>query len=252
VSWSVRGLEAIRAWLRGWVDSGRLPSAHDVILHEGTPVLSFGRGGIADTITDDTVLHIYSMTKPLAAAAALQLVERGQLALDDPLARYIPAFAHVTVNRGRSGDVLDPVPATTPIRIRDLLTHTAGFTYGEGNPGAVSKLYVEQRCDFLPGDGPLSEVVERLAGIPLLFEPGSAWNYGVASDVLGRVIEVAAGRPLDQVIRDGILEPLGMHAPRSAPSMSRRDASHRCSRPALTVPRLGSTPLLSFPSRPTA
>ena len=211
MTWSAGGLEAIRAWLRGWVDCGRLPSAHVAILHEGTPVLSFGHSGTADAITDETVLHIYSMTKPVTAVAALQLVERGRLALDDPLARHLPAFADAAVNRGRSGDVLDPVPATTPITVRDLLMHTAGFTYGEGNPGAVSRLYVHERCDFGPGDGLLSEVVERLAGIPLLFEPGSAWNYGVASDVLGRVIEVAADRALEEVIRDGILQPLGMH-----------------------------------------
>jgi len=180
-----------------------------MVVHKGDVVLAFGHGGTADAIADDSVLRIYSMSKPITAVAALQLVERGQLALDDPVARRIPVFAEVTVNRGRSGDVLDPVPAATPITVRHLLTHTAGFTYG-GSAGAVSQLYEKHGCDFHPGDGPLVEVVERLARIPLLFEPGSAWNYGVSSDVLGHVIEVAAGRPLDEVIRDGILEPLGM------------------------------------------
>lgn len=204
------GLDAIRAWLRGWVDSGRLASAHVLVACDGEPVLSFGYGGTAPPIGDDTVVRIHSMTKPISAVAALQLIEHGQLRLHDPVSRYIPSFAGLRVNRGRSGETLDPVPATTPMTVWHLLTHTAGFTYGEGNAGAVSRLYEEHRCDFGPGDGPLAEVVARLARLPLLFEPGTAWNYGVASDVLGRVIEVAAGRPLDEVIRREILEPLGM------------------------------------------
>ena len=195
--------------MRGWVDGGRLASAHVTIVHDGAAVLTFGHGGIAEPITEETVLRIYSMTKPVTAVAALQLVERGQLALDDPVSSFVPSFAEMTVNRGGTGDVLDPVPAKTPITVRHLLTHTAGFTYG-GDPGAVSRLYEELRCNFDPGDGPLVEVVERLARIPLLFEPGTAFNYGVASDLLGRVIEVAAGSPLQDVIRSGILEPLGM------------------------------------------
>lgn len=207
--WSPEGLEAIRSWVRGWVDGGRLAAAHVTIVHDGAAVLTFGHGGLADPITDNTVLRIYSMSKPVTAVAALQLAERGQLTLDDPVSRFVPSFAEMTVNRGGTGAVLDPVPVSTPITVRHLLTHTAGFTYG-GDPGAVSRLYEEHRCNFDPGDGPLAEVVERLARIPLLFEPGSAFNYGVSSDLLGRVIEVAAGRPLDDVIRSGILEPLGM------------------------------------------
>lgn len=208
--WAPERLEAIRAWLRGWVESGRLASAHVTVVDNGDVVLAYGQGGMAEPIADDTVVRIYSMSKPVTAVAALQLVDDGRLSLDDPVSRFVPSFADVTVNRGRSGDLLDPVPASTPMTVRHLLMHTSGLTYGQGNPGAVSALYERDRCDFDPGDGPIAEVVERLAGIPLLFGPGSAWNYGVSSDVLGRVIEVAAGRPLDQVVRSGILEPLGM------------------------------------------
>ncbi len=209
MAWAPEGLEAIRAWVRGWVDSGRLASARITVLDHGQPALEFAQGGIAEPIAGDTVLRIYSMTKPVTAVAALQLIERGALSLEDPVSRYIPSFAGLTVNRGRSGDRLEPVDAAAPMTVWHLLTHTAGLTYG-GEPGAVSRLYQEHRCDFNPGEGPLAEVVERLATIPLLFDPGTAWNYGVASDVLGRVVEVAAGTPLDEVMREGVFEPLGM------------------------------------------
>ncbi len=94
--------------------------------------------------------------------------------------------------------------------VQHLLTHTSGLTYGEGNPGAVSRLYERHRTDFGPQDGPLAEVVERLAGIPLLHQPGTAWGYGVSTDVLGRVIEVASGLPLDRFLDERVLGPLGM------------------------------------------
>jgi len=114
------------------------------------------------------------------------------------------------VNRRGTGDELDPVPAETPMTVRHLLTHTSGLTYGEGNPGAVARLYEECRTDFGPDDGPLSEVVERLAAIPLLFEPGTAWGYGVSLDVVGRVVEVASGLPLDRFVEERIVGPLGL------------------------------------------
>ena len=208
------GLESIRGWLRSYVDDGRLPGAAVLIARNGRIALFQGYGHKSvesrAPIERDTIYRIYSMTKPVTAAAAMALIEDGALSLDAPVARYIPAFERLTVNRCGAGDRLDARPAERAMTILHLLTHTSGLTYGEGNPGAVARLYERQRTDFGPNDGPLADVVDRLAGIPLLFEPGAAWNYGVSSDVLGRVIEIASGRPLDVFIEERILTPLRM------------------------------------------
>ena len=208
------GIDAIRRWTHRWVDDGPLPGASTLVARHGEVAL-FEHAGVRDLDTGapieaDTLFRIYSMTKPVSAVAALCLVQDGLLGLDDPVADTVPSFARLTVNRHGVGDLVEDVAASTPMTVRHLLTHTSGLTYGEGNPGAISRRYVEERTDFGPDDGPLSEVVDRLAGIPLLFEPGTAWSYGVSLDVLGRVIEVAAGAPLDVVIRERITEPLGM------------------------------------------
>jgi len=208
------GLDAVRAWMRSWVDGGRLPGALTLVARGGRVAFLEGCGlrdvEAARPIEEDTIFRIYSMTKPVTAVAAMILVQEGALGLDDPVSRYISSFEHLTVNRFGAGDEIVADPATRPMTVRHLLTHTSGLTYGEGNPGAVSRLYEEHWTDFGPDDGPLSEIVERLATIPLLFDPGEAWNYGVSTDVLGRVIEVASGRPLDAFMRDRVLGPLGM------------------------------------------
>src|SRR5215831_17981535 len=211
---SPAGLAAIRQWVEEYVDSGRLPGAHVLIARRGRTALSFacGRRSIEHDVplARDSIFRIYSMTKPVTAAAAMRLVEEGVLSLDDPVSRFIPAFADVTVNRfGGSGDRLAASQADMPMTVYHLMTHTSGLTYGE-NEGVVAELYRENHTDFRPHDGPLAEVVERLASIPLLFEPGTAWNYGVSSDVLGRVIEVASGMPLDRWVFDSVLAPLRM------------------------------------------
>jgi CubicO group peptidase (beta-lactamase class C family) len=212
---SPAGLGAIRQWAEDYVDSGRLPGAHVLIARRGRTALSFacGRRSIEQDVplARDSIFRIHSMTKPVTAAAAMRLVEENLLSLDDPVSRFIPSFADVTVNRfGGSGDRLAASPADVPMTVWHLMTHTSGLTYGEGSEGIVAELYRRNRTDFTPHDGPLAEVVERLAPIPLLFEPGTAWNYGVSSDVLGRVIEVASGMPLDRWVFDSILAPLRM------------------------------------------
>jgi CubicO group peptidase (beta-lactamase class C family) len=164
----------------------------------------------AAPVQRDTIYRIYSMTKPVMAVAALALAEAGKLALDDPVSRYIPSFASLTVNQLGTGDRIVTKPARTAMTVRHLLTHSSGLTYCEGNPGAVARLYERERTDFGPGDGPLAEVVDRVARIPLLFDPGSSWAYGVSSDVLGRVVEVAGGARLDRFVHETILAPLAM------------------------------------------
>lgn len=205
---------ALYTWMADYVDTHRFPGALTLVAVDGV-VESLVGCGLRDVeagtpITDDTIFRIYSMSKPVTTVAAMSLIDDGLLGLDDPVSAYIPSFGDLVVNAGGAGDHIRPVPGLRPMTIRHLLTHTSGLTYGEGNPGAVARLYEERRTDFGTDDGTLSEVVDRLATIPLLFEPGSQWNYGVSTDVLGRVVEVAANAALDEVIRHRITEPLGM------------------------------------------
>jgi CubicO group peptidase (beta-lactamase class C family) len=207
-------VDPIRRWMHGYVENGTLPGALTLIAREGEPLFFEGCGTrdleAGEPIEVDTIFRIYSMTKPVTAAAAMLLVEEGALALDDPVARFVPSFVDLTVNRFGTDDRIEPEPLQTPMTVLHLLTHTSGLTYGEGNPGAVSRIYQDRRTDFGDRDGVLAEVVDRLAGIPLLFQPGTAWNYGVSLDVLGRVIEVASGTRLDRFFRERIFEPLEM------------------------------------------
>jgi CubicO group peptidase (beta-lactamase class C family) len=205
----------VAAWLERCVDEGRLPGGIALLAHGGEVEWTVRAGHRDAQRTEpyepDTIVRIYSMTKPVISVAALALIEDGRLGLDDPVARYIPSFGRLHVDRaGGLGDRIDAVPARTSMTVRHLLTHTSGLTYGGGNPGAIARSYEAHRTDFGCADGLLAEICDRLADIPLLFEPGSAWHYGVSSDVLGRVIEVAADLTLDRFIRDRITGPLGM------------------------------------------
>jgi CubicO group peptidase (beta-lactamase class C family) len=164
----------------------------------------------------DTVWRMYSMTKPLTSIAALSLCEEGRLTLDDPVARFIPAFAHARVFDPASTAPDPSRPAREPLRVRHLLTHTSGLTYPSGLGDRVDALYVEKLGQ--PARFPsLEAFCDALAALPLLFEPGSAWNYSFSTDVLARVAEVAAGMPLDRVLRERVLDPLGMDETGFAP-----------------------------------
>jgi CubicO group peptidase (beta-lactamase class C family) len=211
---SPEGLKAIRDWLRGYVDGGKLPGALVLVARHGEIALLETVGSrwaeAGEPLEPDTIFRLHSMTKPVTAVAALILADEGELAPDDPVSRFIESFGSLTVNRLGGGEDIDAVSAERAMTVHHLLTHTSGLTYGEGNPGAVSRLYEERRTDFGPDDGPLAEIVDRLAEIPLLCQPGTSWCYGVSTDVLGRVIEVASGVPLDHFLHERILEPLGM------------------------------------------
>jgi CubicO group peptidase (beta-lactamase class C family) len=162
-------------------------------------------------VTDDTVWRIYSMTKPITSVAAMILYEEGRLALTEPVSAFIPSFADVRVYQGGSDLKQVTVPATEPVRIWHLLTHTAGLTYGFHRVHPVDALY--RAAGFEWGTPPgvdLAQACDIWAGLPLLFQPGAEWNYSVATDVLGRVVEVASGQRLDEFFADRIFRPLGM------------------------------------------
>lgn len=155
----------------------------------------------------DSVFRIYSMTKPIVSVAAMQLVEEGRIRLDDPVSNYVPAMRNLSVGTERNGK-LDVAPAKREITVRDLLRHTSGITYGVFGKGMVKDLYKENRI----GDPALSsaELVQRLAKLPLMYEPGTRWEYGHSTDVLGHLVERVSGQPLDVVLESRIFKPLKM------------------------------------------
>ena len=216
VGLSAQRLNRIRTWMHGWVDSGRLAGMVTVIMRRGE--LAFAEvAGKADVernkpMRADTIFRIYSMTKPLTSTAIMMLYEEGRFQLDDPISKFIPAFAHTRVYAGGSRGKIDSVPAEREITFRDLLSHTSGLTYGfmESNP--VDALYRSRTAgiDFQMGTTSLKDIVERLATFPLIAQPGKAWNYSVATDVLGYLVEVISGQPFQTYLKEKVLEPLGM------------------------------------------
>ena len=214
------GLDAARlrrldGVLARYVDDGRLPGWTVAVTRRGK-VVHLTHHGLADVdsgraAADDTIWRIYSMTKPITSVAAMMLVERGLLELTDPVAKYIPEFADLRVYVGGSAAAPGTRAAAEPMRVWHLLTHTSGLTYGWHHAHAVDEMYRARGYEFgAPAGTDLAGACAAWAGIPLLFEPGTEWNYSVSTDVLGRVVEVVAGKPLDAVFDEEILGPLGM------------------------------------------
>ncbi len=159
----------------------------------------------------DTLWRIYSMTKPITSVAAMMLYEEGGFELTDPVHKYIPAFRDVRVFGGGSDINYTTVPATEPIRMWHLLTHTSGLTYGFMRNHPVDAIYRSSGFEWgSPRGADLAAVCDIFASLPLLFQPGSEWSYSVATDVLGRVVEVVSGQRLDEFFAERIFEPLGM------------------------------------------
>jgi CubicO group peptidase (beta-lactamase class C family) len=208
-------LKRLDAHFARYVDDGRLAGwlltigRHGRLAHVarcGTRDLEAGQ-----PVTDDTLWRIYSMTKPVTSVAAMILYEEGRIALTDPVSAFIPAFKDVRVYDGGSDLKQVTVPATEPVRVWHLLTHTAGLTYGFHRVHPVDALYRAAGFEWgTPSGMDLAQACDVWAGFPLLFQPGTEWNYSVATDVLGRVVEVASGQRLDEFLDDRILRPLGM------------------------------------------
>ena len=213
---SREGIARIDAYIQNEVDTNKIPGAVMLIRRKGETAYfkSFGvrDPGTKAPMTPDTIFRIYSMSKPITTVAAMMLVEEGKLQLDDPLSKYIPAFANVKVGvevKGEDGNMhLDLAPAKRPITIQDLMRHTSGLTYGFFGEGMVKKAYVAAKLG--EGDPDLAEFTERLAKLPLAYQPGTTWDYSQSTDVLGRVIEVVSGKSLYQFEKERLLDPLGM------------------------------------------
>jgi CubicO group peptidase (beta-lactamase class C family) len=208
-------LQRLERHFAPYVDDGRLPGWLIVLARHGhvAHVASYGHRDreARRPVTEDTIWRLASMTKPITSVAALMLYEEGAFELKDPIARWLPAFADMKVYQ--SGSSQRPVtrPATEPIRVWHLLTHTAGLTYGFHHTHPVDALYRSAGFEWgSPPGADLATCCDLWAAQPLLFEPGTEWNYSVATDVLGRLVEVVSGQDLDQFFRSRILDPLGM------------------------------------------
>lgn len=208
-------LDRIRTWSADYVQSGKLPCAVTAIMRRGemafVDVQGFSDVATETPIEFSSLFRIYSMTKIITSVAAMMLYEEGCFQLDDPLGDYIPALQNMQVWVEGSGESMKTEPAASPVTVRQIMTHTAGFTYAFNNPTApLEAMYDDRQLDFNPKGSPLSEWVKELAEVPLAFHPGTRWNYSVATDVLGHFVEVLSGQALDRFFAERIFEPLSM------------------------------------------
>ena len=208
-------LARIAAHFDAYVEDRRLPGWLATV-SRGGQLAWRGRGGHRDreqnlAVEDDTMWRIYSMTKPLTSIGAMILYEEGHFDLNDDVSRWIAEFSDARVYESGPASAPVTIPATEPVRVVHLLTHMSGLTYGFNYTHPVDAIYREKGYDFgWPPGADLARAVSDWAASPLLFQPGTKWNYSVATDVLGRLIEIWSGQSLDRFFRERILDPLGM------------------------------------------
>jgi len=209
VGLSAPALERIAPALRVFVDSGKLPGIVAFVARNGKVAYVGSIGSAAmPAPRSDAVFRIFSMTKPITSAGALQLIEQGKLRLDDPVSKYIPSFANAKVFAGGSAAQPQLRELDRPITVGNLLTHTSGLTYGLFGATPVDSIY--QHAGFFGPGWTTSKLADSLAHLPLMFSPGDKWNYSFSTDVLGRVIEVVSGMTLDRYLDSALFRPLRM------------------------------------------
>ncbi len=215
VGMSKTGLDRVEAHLKSrYIDSGRFPGTQLLVYRRGKVVHSASQG-FADVerkvpVKDDTIFRIYSMTKPITSVAFMMLFEEGKVALDEPVVKYIPEWKNLGVFVAGTAPNFLTRPLSRPMLIVDLLRHTSGLTYGFQQRSNVDAAYREARIGEVEKAGTLETMIEGLAKIPLEFSPGDAWNYSVATDVIGYLIGKISGVPFEQFVKERILNPLGM------------------------------------------
>lgn len=212
VGMSAERLERIDQLAQAYIDNDEVGGILTLVVRQGKVVHAEQYGWQSREaeipMDTDTIFRIYSMTKPITSVAVLMLMEEGQLMLSDPVSRYIPAFADVQVFDPDAQDGTRRVAPRRPITIKDLLTHTSGLTYGIFGDTEVDHLY--QEANLLDGTRDLEAFSNDLAVLPLMFHPGKRWQYSVATDVLGRIVEVASGQSFASFLQTRIFDPLGM------------------------------------------
>jgi len=209
-------LARIGEFFKNEVTTGKIPGAILLIQQHGKPVYHefFGVQDVVSKapMTDQTIFRLFSMTKAITSVAAMMLVDEGKLALEDPIAKYIPSFANVKVGVEKKNEdgtkALELVPPNRPPTILDLMRHTSGITYGFYGDSLVRLAY--RNAKIYDGDFDLAEFAERIAKLPLHDQPGSLWQYGHSTDVLARIMEIVSGKSLIEIEREKLLDPLGM------------------------------------------
>jgi CubicO group peptidase (beta-lactamase class C family) len=217
VGMSSERLERITKWLGSEIEQNKAPGAVLLVARHGKVVYFEALGkrdpatGVA--MTRDTIFRIYSMSKPITTVVAMMLVEEGKVALGDPIAKYMPQFSKMNVGVEKADAAggpatLELVPAKASITVQDLMRHSSGFTYGFFGNSLVKKAYLE--ADLGNPDMTNADLVDRIARLPLAYQPGTTWEYSHSTDVLGRLIEIVSGRTLYQLEKARLLDPLGM------------------------------------------
>ncbi len=211
---SSKRLERVSAWMRQQIKIGRLAGLEVMINRRGRTAFHacVGQSDIArgKAAQPDTIYRIYSMTKALTSVAIMMLYEEGRFQLDDPISRFLPGFAGQRVFSGGGFGAVQSDPAQRDITFRDLLTHTSGLTYGFMMANPVDALYRAHKLELPGTDMTLTDFTDKLAKMPLIAQPGAAWNYSVSTDVLGHLVAVISGQPFEQFLAERILAPLGM------------------------------------------
>jgi len=233
--------EKAKADLEAGVAAGKIPGGLFLVAKGGqvvniTTVGAEGPGD-ADPVTPESIFRVYSMTKPIVSVATMQLVEDGKIGLDDPISKYIPEFANPKVLVGKG----ETRPAAREITVRDLLSHKSGLIYGVfDQESELGKMYMA--AGDIRTDISGLELAKAIAALPLAFDPGTAWRYSRSSDVLGAVIEVAAGKSLDALLDEQIFTPLGMN---DTHFYLEADEVNRLAEPPTTIPPLSTVKVKS-------
>ncbi len=213
VGMSAERLSRISLAMQQLVNEGRLAGIVTMLARHGKIVHfeTFGDQDIASEkpMAKDSIFRIYSMSKPITGVALMMLFEEGKFRLSDPVAKYIPQFADLKVAAGQGKDGPLIAEAEHPMTIRELMTHTAGLSYGVFSRSQVDEMYV--KAGVLDPKSTLKDMILKLSKIPLRQQPGSLWHYSVAVDVQGYLVEVLAGRPFNVYLKERIFDPLGMN-----------------------------------------
>src|SRR6267142_6061824 len=206
VGLSSERLDRIGQALRADVERGRIAGAVVVVARKGrvaySQAVGFRDKAAGAPMTPDAIFRLASMTKPIVTVAALSLYEEGRLLLSDPVSKYIPAFKNQTVG-------LERATAEREMTIQDLMRHTSGLTYGNRGKTEIYKMYPES-SNVASVTLTMDELIAQLSRAPLLYQPGTRWEYGLSTDVLGRVVEIVAGKPLGEVLAERVYRPLKM------------------------------------------
>lgn len=230
LAWKVDGAglyPATNAFIKGFVDRRELAGTLAAIGKGQEAPVFFGAGvqsnDSSTPVGPDTLWRLYSMTKPVTGIAAMLLIEDGKMKLDQPISDFLPLFAKMNVLNAADGPVADVRPAKGPVTVRQLLTHTAGLGYNIIQKGPIQKAYdaagiVGGQASRLPIPGfatvtpapSLAAMADRLAALPLVYEPGTKWSYSISLDLMGRLIEVVSGQPFDAFLKARLFDPLGM------------------------------------------